>query len=118
MTTEPVAAIARNVAQHLTTDHNPALIHQVEAALHQRTATAPTPPARYTDPVAIASLIVAIATVAWTVYNDLRKETPRPPIATITRTIRLQLDETHTIDDTTRRIIDITAEETIKYGDR
>jgi hypothetical protein len=112
--TDPIADIARATAHHLTTDYGPRLATDIEAALHTRTA-GPTQPSQYTDPVAVAGLIVAIATLAWTVYKDLRKTTPQPTHETLTRTIRIQFQETHTIDTTTKKIIDITATEAIEH---
>ncbi len=50
------------------------MVEQVEAALHQSDGR----PQQYVDPVAIGSLIVAIATLAWTIYKDQTKTTPEP----------------------------------------
>ena len=69
------ATAARAAAQRLAADYGPALPQHVEAALHAPAE----PPTRYVDPVAIGGLIVAVATLAWTVYHDLR--TPTPPRA-------------------------------------
>jgi hypothetical protein len=55
----------------------PGVAAEVEAALAARQT--PAVPPQYADPVALASLIVAIATLAWTVYTDLRKRTTAIP---------------------------------------
>ncbi len=113
---DPVANIAKATAQHLATTHGPTLPFEVDAALHARNTNTDATHGRYTDPVAIATLIVTIATLAWTIYTDLRKTTPNPPPDTLARNIRLQLTHTHTIDDTTNTIIDITTNETLNHG--
>jgi hypothetical protein len=41
--------------------------------------------------VALAGLVVAIATLAWTIYNDLRKKTPNPAPEVAARTLRVEL---------------------------
>jgi hypothetical protein len=70
----------------------PGMAAEVEAALATRQT--PAVPPQYADAVALASLIVAIATLAWTVYTDLRKRTtaiPAPDV--ITGTVRVTLRE-------------------------
>lgn len=74
--TNPVARAARAAAAILALDHSPSLPVEVEAVLaardsHQR-------PDRFIDPVSLGSLIVSIATLAWTIYKDQRAETPDP----------------------------------------
>lgn len=113
--TGPVAATARTIAHQLTPQYGPQLPADVEAALH---TTSNQPPQQYLDPISLGSLIVAIATLAWTTYQDLKKTTPQPPPPLITRTIRLQL--TNTTDTTglpaheRDHIIDLTVTETIQ----
>lgn len=82
--TDPAADAARSAALILAPDLGPNLPAQVEAALAARHAQQR--PDQYLDPVSLATLIVAIATLAWTIYNDQRKHTPptttghhRPP---------------------------------------
>lgn len=74
-TTQPIATAARSAARALIADYGPGLEVDVEAALHASAAQQPT---QYLDPVSVSSLIVAIATLAWTIYNDQRKHTPNP----------------------------------------
>jgi hypothetical protein len=47
---------------------------------------------RYLDPISLASLVVAAATLAWTVYRDLRKSTPSPSREAIVADIHLRLN--------------------------
>ena len=75
--TDPAADAARAAAAILAPDLGPNLPAEVEAALAARDTQQR--PDRYLDPVSLASLIVAIATLAWTIYNDQRTHTPDPP---------------------------------------
>ncbi len=108
--TDPAADAARSVAALLAPDLDPNLPAEVEAALaargtHQR-------PDRYLDPVSLASLIVSIATLAWTIYNDQRNHTPHPPPDSIARQVRITLREQDTpLPPGTERITEIVATE-------
>jgi hypothetical protein len=89
--TDPISAAARATAERLAVEYGPGLSADVEAALPaQRTAQRPD---RYIDPVSVGSLIVAIATLAWTVYSDLRKQTPQPSPEVIARQVRAEVAE-------------------------
>jgi hypothetical protein len=69
-------------------------------------------PDRYVDPVSLAGLIVAIATLAWTIYNDQRHHTPDPPPEIIARQVRITLREQDTVlPPGTDRITEIVATE-------
>jgi hypothetical protein len=69
-------------------------------------------PGRYLDPVSLASPIVAIATLAWTIYNDQRKRTPEPPPSSIARQVRITLrDQDTTLPPGTERITEVIATE-------
>jgi hypothetical protein len=61
--TDPVEAVARAAAERLTPDYGPRLKTDVEAALYARGSERG--PDQYIDPVALGSLIVSIATLAW-----------------------------------------------------
>ena len=89
-TTEPIATAARATARNLIAQYGPGLEIDVEAALH---AGGEQRPGQYLDPVSIASLIVAIATLAWSIYNDQRKHTPEPVPELIERRVRIELRE-------------------------
>ena len=109
--TDPIPAGARAAAQRLAPQHGPRLLTAVETALQTRDT--PTPPDTYLDPVALGSLIVSAATLAWTVYTNLRTKTPNPSPDVITRTVQLQLRETHTLDAQHEQAITITVQETL-----
>ena len=115
MCDDPAATVARATAQRLTPTHGAALVGDVEAALHAPEDT--TVPDRYLDPVSLGALIVAIASLAWTVYTDLRKNTPTPSPDVITRTIRVQLGPPPAADHASRdQIINVTVEETLRLA--
>ena len=87
---DPVATTARIVAQRLEADYGPGLAAHVEAELHAQNTTA-SRANQFVDPLSVASLIVAIASLAWTVYNDLRTKAPDPQPAALTRNVRIAL---------------------------
>jgi hypothetical protein len=112
--TDPAADAARAAAAILAPDRGPGLPAQVEAALANRDASQR--PGQYTDPTALAGLIVAIATLAWTIYTDLRTHTPDPPPATIARQIRITLREQDTdLPPGTGHITEIIATEITRH---
>lgn len=108
--TDPVGDAARSAAAILAADLGPGLPAEVEAALAARDTGQR--PDRYLDPVSLASLIVAIATLAWTIYNDQRHHTPDPPTDTIARQVRITLrDQDTALPPGTERITEIVATE-------
>jgi hypothetical protein len=88
MDDDAVAAVARAAAQRLAPEYGSRLAADVEAALYTRGSSRG--PEQY-DPVAIAGVIVAIATLAWTIYRDLRKEKPETSSEVAERTLRVEL---------------------------
>lgn len=69
---------ARATARRLAPHYGAELKAQVEAAL--RASEGGESPDQFTlDPVALGSLIVSAASLAWTVYTDLRSRAPKPP---------------------------------------
>ena len=108
--TDPAADAARAAAAILAPDLGPGLPAEVEAALAARDTRQR--PDRYLDPVSLASLIVAIATLAWTIYNDQRTRTPDPPPGSIARQVRITLrDQDTPLPPGTERITEIVATE-------
>ncbi len=81
---DPVGVAARAAAQQLQAEAGPGLVAEIEA-----TREAPSAPPQYVDPIALASLIVAIASLAWTVYTDLKKRTAQPAAEVVARTVRV-----------------------------
>lgn len=108
--TDAVADAARSAAVILAPELGPNLPAEVEAALAARGAQHR--PGRYLDPVSLASLIVASASLAWTIYNDLRRHTPDPPPASVARQVRITLREQDPpLPSSTERITEIVATE-------
>ena len=108
--TDSAAAAARAAAAILAPDFGPNLPAEVEAALAARGTGRRSD--RYLDPVSLAGLIVAIATLAWTIYNDRRKQTPDPPPDWIARQVRITLrDQDTTLPPGTERITDVVVTE-------
>ncbi|MGV9763568.1 hypothetical protein [Micromonospora tulbaghiae] len=115
MTNAP-AQIARSAARRLADAYGPTLPSEVEAALYE-------PPPwieqeRYIDPTAIGGLIVGVATLAWTVFTDLRDRRRKPDLEVVARAVRVRLRETSTLDPVSRdRIIDVVVEETSRAAE-
>ena len=108
--TDPAADAARSAAAILAPDLGPNLPAEVEAALAARGSQQR--PDRYVDPVSLASLIVAIATLAWTIYNDQRNRTPRTAAQPIARQVRITLREQDTaLPPGAERITEVVATE-------
>ncbi|MFD6095913.1 hypothetical protein ACFVWN_00800 [Nocardiopsis flavescens] len=109
----PVATGARATAVRLSAAHGSRLITDVEIALH--TSHTEQPPNQFTDPVAVASLIVASAGLAWTVYNDLKARAAATPARqVVTRTVTTQLRRRRTLTREEVEIVKTTVEETLK----
>jgi len=73
---------------------------------------ADTRPQQYTDPVALGSLIVSAAGLAWSIYKDLRQKTPKPPANVIVTQVELKLPATDPVPPAQRaRIIEVVVEE-------
>ena len=66
----------------------------------------------------LASLIVSIASLAWTIYNDRRKHSQEPPPPeSIARQVRITLREQDTaLPPSTGRITEIIATEITRHG--
>jgi len=115
--TDIAAQAARAAAAILAPDLGPALPAEVEAALAARHAARR--PDRYLDPVSLASLIVSIATLAWTIYNDQRSRTPDPKPDTIAHQVRITLSEQDiALPAGTERITEIVATEITRQASR
>jgi hypothetical protein len=115
--TDSVADAARSAAAILAPDLGPGLPAEVEAALAARGAQQR--PDRYIDPVALAGLIVAIATLAWTIYNDQRNRSHErdPEADSIARQVRITLREQDTrLPPGTERITEVVATEIIRHS--
>jgi hypothetical protein len=108
---DPVGIAARAAAQQLQAEAGPGLVAEVEAVLATRESLAASP--QYVDPIALASLIVVIASLAWTVYTDLKKRTAQPAAEVVARTVRVtRQDQGHTAAPD--HIVELIVTETIR----
>ena len=114
--TDPAADAARSAAAILAPDLGPNLPAEVDAALAARDTGQR--PDRYFDPISLASLIVAIATLAWTIYNDQRdRHHADPPADSIARQVRITLrDQDTALPPGTDRITEIVATEITRHA--
>jgi hypothetical protein len=115
--TDPAAEAARSAASILAADLGPGLPAEVEAALAARGAQRRSD--RFFDPVSLAGLIVAIATLAWTIYNDQRNRAKdrEPEAGSIARQVRITLREQDTaLPPGAERITEVVATEIIRQS--
>ncbi|PKV86345.1 hypothetical protein [Streptomyces sp. TLI_146] len=119
--TDPVALGVRAAARRLAPQTHPGLPDDVEAALYARGAAVR--PDQYTDLDSLGTLIVSIATLAWTVHNDLKSRAAAPRREVTVRYVRDQLE----LDDALPpalgpaerdRIVGITVDEVLDAADR
>jgi hypothetical protein len=119
--TDPAADAARAAAAILAPDLGPSLPAQVEATLAARDTQQR--PDRYLDPVSLASLIVSIATLTWTIYNDQRNRhdqpdhDPGPAPDVIARQVRITLrDQDIQLPPGTEHITEVIAIEITRHA--
>jgi hypothetical protein len=111
--TDPAAEAARAAAAILAGELGGNLPVEVEVALAGRGGERRA--LRYLDPVSLAGLIVAVATLAWTIYNDQRKRTPEPPASGVAREVRIALRERDVeLPAGTERITEVVATQIIR----
>jgi hypothetical protein len=110
--TDPVADGARAAAERLTSAYGAGLAADVEAALHTRSSQQR--PERYFDPISLGALIVSIASLAWTVYTDLKKKTPSPAPDVVARTVRVELRKQGDAAAPSGQVSDVVVTEVIK----
>jgi hypothetical protein len=87
-----VAQAARTAARQLAPELGDQLLGDVEAVLHAGDDA----PAleRYLDPISLAGLIVSVASLAWTVSQDLKAKTNATARAVVERRVRVKVRET------------------------
>lgn len=92
--TDPVEAAARSAALRLNARYGPGLPSEVEAVLLDTQAAGGS--RRYVDPISLASLIVSVASLAWSIYSDQRARGAEPPASDVVTAVRSAL---HSPDD-------------------
>ena len=117
--TDSIADAARSAAVILAPDLGQHLPVEVEAALAARGGDQR--PDRYLDLVSLGSLIVSVATLAWTVCNDQRNRShePEPEAGSVARQVRITLREQDTaLPPGTERVTEVVATEIIGHAKR
>jgi hypothetical protein len=113
---DPVGEIARATAQRLAPEHGERLQAEVEAALYARGATRGAE--QYAiDPIALGTLIVAVATLAWTIYNDLRERKPEVAPEVAERELRVELRRFDIGGPERDRVTEIIVTEIVRGGE-
>jgi hypothetical protein len=83
---DPITIAARAAAERLEAEPRPGLIAKVETVLIARKSPSAAP--RYLTPTGLASLIVSVVSLAWTVHADLKKRTDKRVRRTFTYKLR------------------------------
>ena len=113
MSENPIALAARAAARELGPQlGRPQLEADVDAVLFS--AGAPQSPSQFIDPVALGSLIVSIAGLAWQVYRDQKKDGSKPTHKVLARMIRLHYRESGDLTGAEEKIIEIVTDEILK----
>jgi hypothetical protein len=111
---DPVGTSARATAEQLSPHYGPKLSIDVEVALQERENSSGSE-RFFVDPISLASLIVSIASFAWTVYNDLRKKKTEPSADDLTKTIRIEFADSKVADPAVRdQVAKVVATELVK----
>ena len=100
--------VARAAAQRLAPKYGPTLAEDVEVIL--QTDNGDRQPGQYFDPISIASLVVSVASLGWTICKDLRKKTEKPAAEVVARRLRLEIPASKDRD----QIIDVVVDEIVK----
>jgi hypothetical protein len=111
-----VSRAARATALRLDADSGHDLLRAVEAAL------APSSPRKqadqFVDAVALGSLIVSVAALAWTIIRDLRTKNQNPSTDGVIRQVRVELAVADQIPAETReKVIQAVVEELLADQD-
>lgn len=109
-----VEQAARAAARDLVPEYGEQVEAQVEAALHSTGED--NAPDQYFDPVAVGGLIVAIATLAWTIYNDMRSRGEKPTREGVARITRDHRRKKVSLTAGDLKIIETVTTEVIEYG--
>jgi hypothetical protein len=111
--TDSIADAARSAAAVLAPDLGLNLPVEVEAALAARSGDQR--PDRYLDLGSLGSLIVSVATLAWTSYNDQHER--QPEADSVARQVRVTLrDQDTALPPGTDRVTEVVATEIIRHS--
>jgi hypothetical protein len=108
---------ARVTAEHLAVEFDrPGIVDDVEAELYARSRGQR--PDDYLDPIALGSLVVSVANLAWVVYMDRKKAKKATIPAELADAVKAEMPESENINPEKRdHIITIVVTETIRAED-
>jgi hypothetical protein len=107
----------RAAAECLAAELGPRLGADVEAALSARGPTRV--PDRFVDPVSLGGLVVSVATLAWTIYTDLKSKTAKPEPDIVARHVRVELrQQAGSAPAHLERIIDVVVTEVVQAAEK
>jgi hypothetical protein len=117
---EPVVAeAARAAARQFVAQYGVRVEAEVEAALHSEGEGEAKLPGQYADPIAVASLIVAIATFLYPIYSDWKKQHGgKPAKDDLARKGRVEWRREHELTKDGEKIIEILSAEYTESGDQ
>jgi hypothetical protein len=113
---DPVGEIARAAAERLAAEHGERVQAEVEAALYAR-GNMRGAEQYVIDPVALGTLIVSIATLAWTIYSDLRDRKPEVVPEVAERELRVELRRFGESGPERDRVTEIIVTEIVRGGE-
>lgn len=109
-------AVAQAAAVRLSADMPAGFSEAVAAALVTPEESRPAP--KSYDPgtaIALGALLVSIAQFAWTIYSDMKKQTPEPDREVFARRVRLRLEEEGSAGGAhSRRMVEVVVDEVIQ----
>lgn len=111
---DPVEKIAWAAAARLAPEFGPRTETEVAAALYVRLR--PGNATQY-DPVAIGSLIVSIAALAWQIFTDHRNRKPNPSRKVSERVLRTEVRREFEATPTTLRITEVVIDRILTSSD-
>lgn len=107
-----VAIIARNSADRLVADGaKSSVFAEVEMALHDYDME--DDPGRYFDPIGLGGLIVSIASLAWSIYQESRSKGGDADPSAVEREVRVRITDGHgdEVGERESRIIEVVVRE-------
>jgi hypothetical protein len=111
---ENVASAARAAAKRLAGVFKLPLDTEVELALDNE---GPRSRGQYFDPISLGSLIVAVATLAWTIYADMKGKGTVPKPDHIARRVQLQVRVPHGVSpDHANTVIEVVVDEVLNVS--
>ncbi len=110
---EDADVIARRAAEKLAAGLNqPSLVPEVEHSLQKA------PESETYEPVSlsVAALVVSVASLAWTIYNDIKNANRQVDKDALTRRIRVRIaGNTNLVESQQHAVIEVVVDETLKY---